>query len=115
MTKIEYLKELLTSGTEGLAIFDFYKESVDYGLIEFKYLKKIFYYFLEKGIFIVYYKGEKIKKEEVLSFLDNEENWKRVNLDYQASLSIKGIEYYNNKKYEKEILKNKFIEFELIK
>ena len=56
MTKEEFLKEILISASEGLTIFDYYRENVDNNLIDFKNLKMVFDYYLENRLIKIYYK-----------------------------------------------------------
>ena len=113
MTKEEFLKEILISATEGLTIFDYYRENVSTNLIDFENLKIVFDYYLENGIIAIYYDGEYMKLNMIKEFLKNKDNWSETDLDYQVVLTEKGLNYLNKVFYEK-IESKSFPEFNLI-
>ena len=101
MTKEEFLKEILISATEGLTIFDYYRENVSTNLIDFENLKIVFDYYLENGIIAIYYDGEYMKLNMIKEFLKDKDNWSETDLDYQVVLTEKGLNYLNKVFYEK--------------
>jgi hypothetical protein len=113
MTKEEFLKEMLISATEGLTIFDYYRENISTDLIDFENLKIVFGYYLENGIIAIYYNGEYMKLNMIKEFLKDKDNWSETDLDYRVVLSEKGLNYLNKVFYEK-IESRSFPEFNLI-
>ena len=109
--KFEYIREFLISAVESSTLDEFYLD-VNTILKEFKTLVTVANYFINKEIIECYNKNDKLTINEAIEFLKIEENWAEFPNHNEIVLTDKGVRYYNDKIYEKEIDNGEFPYFE---